>query len=222
MNFELSQTLLIMLSLLAGGVIIFSVAIRNKASLSGKEVLDISGEKFGIGFKSDAFGLMILSGIAMIGMGLFLIYQNYETKIVNNQEDIKRLQGKISALENETAIKAKMLDDLANRLEIAINDVTGSLKTYRLHLNLVFPQGSQANPFTAKVKSAIKRQDGSDSGKVFNDADFESGPGGIIVKFENLHEGDRVSVLVEDDGKTWRSFDMSVPNADLNMRRITQ
>ncbi len=221
MNVELSQTLLMMLSLLAGGVIIFIIAIRNKATLSGKEVLDISGEKFGIGFKSDAFGLMILAGIAMIGMGLFLIYQNYETKILNNQEDIKRFQSKIAALENETAIKAKMLDDLADRLEIAINDVTGSLKTYRLRLNLVFPQGSQANPFTAKVKSAIKRQDGSDSGKVFNDADFESGPGGIVVKFENLHEGDRVSVLVEDDGKIWRSFDMSVPNADLNMRRVT-
>jgi len=222
MNVELSQTLLMLLSLLAGGIIIFWFAIRNKGILSGKEVLDINGEKFGIGFKSDAFGLMILSGIAMIGMGLFFIYQNYETKLIDNQADIKRLQSKISDLENETAIKAKMLDDLADRLEIAIHNVTGSLKTYRLHLNLVFPQGSQANPFTAKVKSAIKRQDGSDSGKVFNDADFESGPGGIIVKFENLHEGDRVSVLVEDDGKTWRSYDMTVPNADLNMRRVTQ
>jgi hypothetical protein len=221
-NVELSQTFLTIISLIAGGVLVFGFAIRHKNALSGKEVLDISGEKLGVGFKSDAFGLMILAGFSMIGMSLFLLYQNYETKLLENQAEIKKWQSRVSTLENETAIKNKMLDDLADRLEIAIHNVTGSLKTYRLHLNLVFPPDSQANPFTAKVKSMIRKQEGGDSGKVFSDADFESGPGGIIVKFENLHEGDRVSVIVEDNGKIWRSYDMTVPNADLNMRRVMQ
>lgn len=222
MNVELSQTLLTIISLIAGGVLVFWFAIKNKTALSGKEVLDISGEKLGVGFKSDAFGLMILAAFSMIGMSLFLLYQNYETKLSENQAEIKKWQNRVATLENETTIKNKMLDDLADRLEIAIHNVTGSLKTYRLRLNLVFPPDSQANPFTAKVKSMIRKQDGSDNGKVFSDADFESGPGGIIVKFENLHEGDRVSVIVEDNEKIWRSYDMTVPNADLNMRRVVQ
>ena len=222
MNGEFSQMFLTITILIAGGVLVFWFAIRNKNALSGKEVLDISGEKLGVGFKSDAFGLMILAAFSMIGMSLFLLYQNYETKLSDNQAEIKKWQNRVTTLENETSIKNKMLDDLADRLEIAIGNVTGSLKTYRLRLNLIFPPDSQANPFTAKVKSMIRKQDSGDSGKIFSDADFESGPGGIIVKFENLHEGDQVSVIVEDNEKIWRSYDMTVPNADLNMRRVVQ
>jgi len=221
-NGEFSQMFLTITILIAGGVLVFWFAIRNKNALSGKEVLDISGEKLGVGFKSDAFGLMILAAFSMIGMSLFLLYQNYETKLSDNQAEIKKWQNRVTTLENETSIKNKMLDDLADRLEIAIGNVTGSLKTYRLRLNLIFPPDSQANPFTAKVKSMIRKQDSGDSGKIFSDADFESGPGGIIVKFENLHEGDQVSVIVEDNEKIWRSYDMTVPNADLNMRRVVQ
>jgi len=213
----LSQSLLVIALLVIVGSLLFWFAISKRDALSGKEVLDINAEKFGVGIKTDAFGLLILMGFAMLSMSLFLLYQDYEEQVSNTQIQVQQWTAKVRELEKSLNTKDALVDKVTARLEQTIEDVTSSLKTYRLRLNLVFAVDSQANPFTAKVKTLVRRSNESDNEQLYLDADFERGPGGLVVKFSDLREGDRISVIVEDRGKTWRSHDMTVPSAYLNM-----
>lgn len=92
-------------------------------------------------------------------------------------------------------------------------------KEYDLRLSLVFPEANQANPFRATVNAFVKRQ-GQEGERLYT-ANLVKGVGGIVVHLDRIVEGDKLHVLVEDEGQRWRSNDMIAPNTHLQMNQIS-
>jgi hypothetical protein len=91
-------------------------------------------------------------------------------------------------------------------------------KAYDLRLNLIFPEVDPANPFTATVSAFVQKQ--SDEAERLYPLNLVKGVGGIVVYLDRIVEGDKLHVVVEDEGRRWRSNDMIAPNAHLQMNQI--
>jgi hypothetical protein len=156
-------------------------------------VVDLNSDKLlGLTLKVNAFGLIVLVGVAIIGLGGFFLYKGYEDKLSD-------LQQKVGGLEASIA----------------------EFKEHELSLSLVFTGRDYPNintmtwPPTAYVQRAGERKPNP-----YDLADFIRGPGGVVASFKKLRQGDRLSVVVEDGGKKWTSLDMVAPSAQLEMTQV--
>src|SRR4051794_25004219 len=86
-----------------------------------------------------------------------------------------------------------------------------------LRLHLLFSGAGSANPMRAVVQAF--RQGRSDAKEIAltNGVQTIRGAGGVLLQFDELQMGDRVYVIVSDQGKQWRSDDMRVLEAQLAM-----
>ena len=87
--------------------------------------------------------------------------------------------------------------------------------SYKLSFNLKFPQNNAVNPFDTEVTAIVTRQ-GTEPVSV-NPSQIIRGAGGVVVNFENLHEDDTLYVRTKYHEKTWRSDDLVIPTAHLQM-----
>jgi hypothetical protein len=92
----------------------------------------------------------------------------------------------------------------------------------QLKLNLAFSGVEAANPYRAKVSVFVQPNnhvEGEYDSPQYLRADIASvpGPGGVTLEFRQLAVGDRVYVEVEDQGKKWRSYPMTMLEANLQM-----
>lgn len=168
--------------------------------LTGRLKLDVQIEKLGITLlKTDAFGLVLLVGIALIVIGPISFFMNYEKEQSGNESTIASMQTEMAA--KDEAIKM--------------------LKNYDLRLSLLFPESDPANPFSDSLKvSAYVRKAGELSETPYDHIRVDKGIGGIVVYFDKLGLGDKLYVVVEQGGRRWRSDDMVTPGAYLRMQRI--
>ena len=92
-----------------------------------------------------------------------------------------------------------------------------------LKLNLVFAGSEGANPYHVQVFPYVQPNNNLDdeynSPKYLRkDVPTVPGPGGVILEFHKLAVGDRIYVEVKDDhGKKWRSYPMTMLEANLQM-----
>ncbi len=93
------------------------------------------------------------------------------------------------------------------------------LKEYDLRLNLIFPENDQASPFNTSVHAFVRKKE-DPSAKPYRFFKVDKGVGGIVVHFDKLGTGDKLYVITEEGGKTWRSDDMITPTAHLKMNRL--
>jgi hypothetical protein len=168
--------------------------------LTGRLKLDIKIERLGITLlKTDAFGVVLLVGIAFILAGPVSFYLNYQKELSRNEE-------KFAAMQTEMAVK---------------DEAIKMLKNYDLRLSLLFPESDPANPFSDSLKvSAYVRKAGELSDTPYEHIRVDKGMGGIVVYFDKLGLGDKLYVVVEQGDKRWRSDDMVTPGAYLRMQRI--
>jgi hypothetical protein len=97
---------------------------------------------------------------------------------------------------------------------------------YNIELKLLFPQNNLANPFQAEVRAYVndkllfsdKASKGSQS--VSTDINLIRGVGGLVVNFQKRLPGDRLYVFVKDGDNGWRSDDMKLPEAHLQMNSV--
>jgi hypothetical protein len=190
----MNQEIFVHIALPLIGVGLIASAIIWQERLGKQEVIDITTDKLGLTLKANSFGLLVLFGFVIIGAGIFFLYKGYESKL-------DTLQGEKRGLEQ----------------------VIAGLKAYDLRLNLIFPENDTANPLKVKHSdaSAYVRKQGERDVKLYNSAIFDPGDGGILVHFNKLTLGDTLYVIVEQEGKKWRSENMVIPSARLNMKRIT-
>jgi hypothetical protein len=101
---------------------------------------------------------------------------------------------------------------------------------YNIELKLLFPENNLANPFQAEVRAYVNgkllfsdktagssqppQQDAS------NNIDLIRGVGGLVVNFQKRLPGDRLYVVVKDGDNGWRSDDMKLPEAHLQMNSV--
>jgi hypothetical protein len=96
-----------------------------------------------------------------------------------------------------------------------------------LKLNLAFSGSDAANPYHSKVSVFVQPNnqldDGYDSPRYLR-TDIRSlpGPGGLVLEFRKLAVGDRIYVEVEDHGKKWRSYPMTMLEANLQLNPAEQ
>ncbi len=91
-------------------------------------------------------------------------------------------------------------------------------REYDLRLNLIFPGDDAANPFTANVTAFVQKH-GDEADRVYPFRPVR-GVGGIVVYLDRIVEGEKVHLVVEDEGRRWRSNDMIAPNAHLQMNKV--
>jgi hypothetical protein len=94
-----------------------------------------------------------------------------------------------------------------------------SIRDLTLKLNFIGTERA-ANPWTAKVVPMVQKS--HEPERVLTDVVLLKGVGGIAVRFLRLDVGDRVYLVVEDDGLKWRSDDMRMLEAQLNMNRMNR
>jgi hypothetical protein len=96
-----------------------------------------------------------------------------------------------------------------------------------LKLNLAFSGSEAANPYHSKVSVFVQPNnqldDEYDSPQYLR-ADIRPlpGPGGLVIEFRKLAVGDRIYVEVEDHGKRWRSYPMTMLEANLQLNPAEQ
>ncbi len=182
------------------GIAFIAFAMWMQKRLTGRLKLDINIEKLGITLlKTDAFGIILLIGIALIIIGPVSFFLNYSKEQSASEDKIAAMQSEMSA--KDEAIKM--------------------LKNYDLRLNLLFPESDSANPFSDSLKiSAYVRKAGEASDALYDHIRIDKGIGGIVVYFDKLGLGDKLFVVVEQGGKKWRSDDMVMPGAYLRMQRL--
>jgi hypothetical protein len=91
-----------------------------------------------------------------------------------------------------------------------------------LKLNLAFTGSESANPYrsvtTVYVQPSDKPDDPYDAHEFLRtDIRPIPGPGGVILEFRKLAVGDRVYVELQDQDRKWRSFPMTMLEANLQM-----
>ncbi|MEM7019223.1 MAG: hypothetical protein AAF512_18015 [Pseudomonadota bacterium] len=197
-------------------LIVILLAISQRESLASKAVLDLSAEKLGIVLKTNAFGLLILLAICLIGAGVFFLYNDYDKRLVTLQQESDKRAEEIARLKQEMEGRTQILDDVTQKMRDTLDDITGSLKEYNLRLALNIPN-NEANPYHSKVFAYVQRK--GDLAEKPYDVALERGFGGMVVNFSKLRLGDRLYVVVKDDdiGKTWISEHMTVPETTLRM-----
>ncbi len=92
-------------------------------------------------------------------------------------------------------------------------------REYDISLNLIFPESDPPNPFTAKVNPYVQRE-GEPAEGLYPHKKVLKGVGGVVVQLDKLGAGDRLFIVAEDEGRTWRSNDMVTPNAQLQMNKM--
>lgn len=188
---------IIMTSFIAAGVALIICAIILRQSLSGKLVLDFSEKKLGLAIKTDAFGLIVLVGLVMIGTPIFLWYKGYEDRIKGYKDTISGLQQKAMGLEESICM----------------------FKEHDLTFNLIFTGDEQPDIATITWPPiAYVQRVGERAARPYDLAAFARGPGGVMVNFKKLHAGDRLYVVLQDGSRKWQSLDMIAPGAQLEMK----
>jgi hypothetical protein len=182
------------------GIAFIAFAMLVQKRLTGRLKLDIKIERLGITLlKTDAFGLVLLVGIALIVLGPISFFLNYE-------KDQSGSEARIAAMQSEMAAK---------------DEAIKMLKNYDLRLNLLFPESDQANPFSDSLRvKAYVRKAGELSDALYEHIRIDKGMGGIVLYFEKLGLGDKLYVVVEQGSRRWRSDDMVTPGAFLRMQRL--
>jgi hypothetical protein len=182
------------------GIAFIAFAMAMQKRLTGRLKLDVKIERLGITLlKTDAFGLVLLVGIALIVLGPVSFFLNYGKDQSGNESKIAEMQSEVAA--KDEAIKM--------------------LKNYDLRLSLLFPESDPANPFSDSLKiSAYVRKAGELSDTPYEHIRVDKGMGGIVVYFDKLGLGDKLYVVVEQGNRRWRSDDMVTPGAYLRMQRI--
>ncbi len=182
------------------GIAFIAFAMVMQKRLTGRLKLDVKIEKLGITLlKTDAFGLVLLVGIALIIVGPISFFFNYA-------KDQSASEDRLAAMQSEMTAK---------------DEAIKMLKNYDLRLSLLFPETDPANPFSDSLKvSAYVRKSGELSDTPYDHIRVDKGMGGIVVYFDKLGLGDKLYVVVEQGGRRWRSDDMVTPGAYLRMQRI--
>ena len=188
----INQDVIARMLLLFLGTMLIILAIGLRHRLSGARVIDFSWEKLGVALKVDAFGLVVLIGFIMVAWPLFFWYKGYEDRVSHLQQQVEGL-----------------------------SVLTAELKEHELRFNLVFLQDQYPNLRTIKWPPvAYVQRVGERAEKPYDLANFERGPGGIVASIRKLRLGDRLYIVVEDRENTWRSFDMTTPGAQLEMKQV--
>lgn len=183
------------------GISLISSAVIWRKSLSGQEVVAINLPKLGAQ-KANAFGLLVLLGFVLISVAPFFFYQRYADKLKTQQGRIEGLETKLTAMDE------------------TIKEAVRELEDYDLRLTLIFPENDRPRPFNAKAYGYLRKKDETVASPYTWRKKPDKGAGGIVVYFDNLASGDKLYVIVEDDGKRWRSDDMVMPKAQLKMNSM--
>jgi len=195
LNDPIYQTILvyIVLPLVGIGLIVFALVSGKRLS---ERPVEIVLDKLGLGLKADAFGLMILVGFVMTSVGVFFLYQGYQTELEKYQTELEK----------------------KNNVAGFIATVREKVKEYNLNLILDFPES--LNPNLTEADLYIRRKGMSNDVLYKHLEKLKQEPGGIVVQFSGLSEGDTVYVEAEYAGKKWQSDYIRVPTAYLKMKPI--
>jgi hypothetical protein len=189
------------LPLMGIGLMLLGILFRRQ--LSGRNVIDLAAPKLGLVLKADAFGLVVLLGFVMAASGLYFQYKDYESRLATLNSEVASLNSRVDVLRSDSEM---------------IKDVVRELREQDLRLNLIFPPDAEYNPWKANVKGYVRKARENEDRLVVPNLD--RGEGGLVVYFDRLAQGDRLYVIVEDQGNTWRSDDMVIPRAHLVMNRM--
>lgn len=186
------QTILLHAILPLGGIGFIIIAIIWRKSLGVRPVIDLNAVKLGVVLKADAFGLIVLLGLIMIGAGVYFMLRDYDSEIASYRDEIAQKENTIA-----------------------------TLRELKMTLKLDFPQDDPANPNTAKVEAYVEKAT-AEVGEPVRYYDFRqiSGGGGISLVFYELGIGDELYVVVKDEGREWQSKYMRIPVSHLMMTRI--
>ena len=172
------------------GFALIVIAIFLRERLGRREVINVKLEKLQVALVANAFGSVVLAGFALALGGMYVVYENFEEKI--------RLA------------------------QVALSEAQSSLEEYkriRLTLNLLFPKDSQ--PGEDAVATAEYRRGGEPHLHSYppESVRFSWQFSGWVAEFNDLHYGDmlRVNVKTHDGTKSWRSAEVPVPAAYLEM-----
>ncbi len=185
----LIDPILYVLPLTGIGFIIIAL-ICNK-NLSDRKVINLKLKKIGLFLIADAFGLIVLIGIMMIGTGIYFVSQKYDSKIESYEKKVNDQESTIAALSE-----------------------------IRVHLSLDFPPENPAKPGSAKAKILLKKALSAENAFDFHDeyvdkSDTMSMSMSLVVYEVGI--GDMLRVVVEDNGKQWISNTLRIPDNRLKM-----
>jgi hypothetical protein len=188
----MDQELIIEIGLISVGVLLLLLAVIMRRQLIGKRVVDLTAEKLGLALRTDAFGLVVLIGLLLVGSPIFLWYKGYEGQLSSLQQKVNGLEASLAEFKEQ---------DLTLSLVFTGNDI---------------PDINKVKPPIAYVQRVGER-----APKPYDLVDFVSGPGGLVARFKKLKEGDLLYVVVEEGGKKWRSHDMVAPGGQVEMEKVT-
>jgi hypothetical protein len=133
MSGEFHVTVVLSVALVVVGLLLAILApiLLWRGHLAGKNVIDLNtGEKLG-GFvlKANAFGLIFLLGCVLVGLGVWVLKQNYEDRLSKLEKDYNGL-----------------------------HEAIAELKAFDQRLNLIFPDKDPPNPYQAVCHAFVLKK----------------------------------------------------------------
>jgi hypothetical protein len=177
------------------GLIVF--ATRGGTRLGTRPVA-FNSTKLGLDIKTDAVGLLVVLGVALIALAPFFLYRGYETRLAELQDQLSQANATSKELVNQL-----------NRFKI-----------YDAKLNLAFPRDAGVDPRKLAVQIAVTRP--GETPKLFP-AEKEIGPSDLWVVLNHVGAGDKVVVIATDStGKSWQSDEIEIPKTQIFMRNVSR
>jgi hypothetical protein len=206
----IEQVILIFAVFPVVGLSLIVFAIVRQKHMIGRQVINLTYSRLGIGLKADAFALVVLIGCAMCGASVFLILQGYDIKL-------KALEGQVGTLQNQM-----------QGMNETVQETISAIKDYNLDLWLIPAPtdpppasggGAQSIPIDAKINAFVQRK-GASQAELYNDFQVKKGPGGLTVHFDKLRLGDILRVTATSGSSRWQSDYLEMPSAIVTMHLV--
>lgn len=200
--YELSPSLLIIFGII---LIILTIVFFRRF---GERVQRIKIEKIGLNVEVSTNVFLTLLALVVLGIGVFLLTQNYEVLIQNYEDRVKSLQDERSKLKQQRF----HFNEFARNIREAMHK-------YHYTFYPDFPSDIQ-NPKKLSYFVTLRRKGKEQS--------FEaplvpiSAPFGIKFVLDDLNEGDEffVTVINPETKEKWISRDITIPEHIIQLRKL--
>jgi hypothetical protein len=193
------QTVLITIVLPVAGLgLVFGALIWGKRLPQRYQELSI--KKIGIELKLGTMTFMVLLGFAVASVPVYVTLSDYQTRI----DSLKKQAGDRAA---EIATMERVLD---------------GFKDYAMRIHLCFPETDTVDMEQVEVQAYVSK--GGTAPPELSASETTVGfADDLWVSVCNLNPGDQLRLVAhEGDDRFWQSIGvLEIPNAELNMRRVT-